>query len=138
VGRQLAEDLPGFPAGLTNRLEILPFHPPGYRDRGARADSFEAVLNQGVDIVARSRGPRDRQVEHILDSRLQRLAETTEILPGLLYWSGRRRGRSHLIPSQARALNGHLQSQIDGQRPSLEVDSLAVDTRLCLVSRQRL
>jgi hypothetical protein len=46
---------------------------------------FEAVLNHGVDIVVRSCGSRDRQAAYILGARLQRLAETMEILPGLLY-----------------------------------------------------
>ena len=85
VGGQLAEDLPGFPAGLDGHLHALPRDPASYRDRGAHADSFEAVLNQGVDIVVRSCGSLDRQVAHILGPRLQRLAEATEILvPRLL------------------------------------------------------
>ena len=71
-------------------VQVVPGHPPGYRDRGVPADPFEAVLNQRIDLVARSGGPRDRQAEHILGPRLQRLAETAQTLPLLPHLSGRR------------------------------------------------
>ena len=49
MGGQLAEDLPGFPAGLDRHLHALPRDPAGHRDRRAPADPFEAVLDHGVD-----------------------------------------------------------------------------------------
>jgi hypothetical protein len=56
--------------------------------RRGSADSLEAVLSRGVD--GGSSGSRDRQVEHIRDPLLKRLAERMDILPKLGQWSGRR------------------------------------------------
>ncbi len=117
---QLAEDLPGFPPGLDRHLHALPRDPPGHRDRGAPADSFEAVLDDGVDVVIRARGSLDRQAAHILDSRLQRLAETTQIVVGLLDQTRRRRRYSQRIPSQAGSFSGHLEAVIGARCRLLE------------------
>ena len=91
VGRQLAKDLPGFAAGLDRHLNALPCNPARHRHRGAPTDPFEAALNNGVNCLARSRGSRNRQMQHILSSRLERLAKTTEILRGRLHQSRWRR-----------------------------------------------
>ena len=110
MGRELAEDNPGFLARLDSHLHTLPRDPPSHRDRRARANPFEAPLNHGVDDFARRRGSYDGLLEHVPDSRLQRLAKAMKVLPRLIHRNGRRQRDTHIINSRARALDGHRNS----------------------------
>ena len=49
--RQLAEDLPGFLAGLDRHPHVGAADPAGDRAGGVAADPFEAVLDDRVDVV---------------------------------------------------------------------------------------
>jgi hypothetical protein len=95
--------LEDFLAGLPAVVRTPPGHPPGQRDRRDPAHSIKAGLNQGVnEPPAGVCGPHIRSVDHVLGSRLQRLAKTTDILPGLLDRSRRWCQRSRLVFPQAR------------------------------------
>ncbi len=98
---EVAKDLPGLPTGIDCHLHGLTCDPPGDSHRGAPADSFEAVLHHGVDVVIVPGCSADRQREHVLDTPLQCLAQTMEVLRGLI--QGRRwRQRRRRLPGRQR------------------------------------
>ena len=99
LGSQLAEDVPGLPAGLAAHLGIPPDHPLRHAIVEIVQIRSKLVPDRRVESLAGSSGSRARSVEHILGSRAQRLAETTDILPWLLYRSGLRSQRSRRVLS---------------------------------------
>ena len=52
MGRQLAEDVAGFPGRRVGHLQAVSCHPARHCGRGDRADALEAVLCQSVDHLA--------------------------------------------------------------------------------------
>jgi hypothetical protein len=97
--------VPGLHADLASRLQALPRHPAGYSRRRSHTNAFEAFLDGRVENVLRCSGSSDSSSEHILGASVQRLAETTEILPRLIHRNGRGHRDFYLVFFQARALN---------------------------------
>jgi hypothetical protein len=108
VDRQLAEDLPGFPPRLDRGVHALAGDPAGDGDRRVAADPFEAVADDRVDVVVELGGLPQRHFEHLVDPRLQRLAELAQVL--LTLPLGQRRRQRRPRPTRALRIKIHHQS----------------------------
>ena len=109
LGRELAEDLPGFPAGLQAVLGTPAGHPAGDGDRGDRADPLEAGFDHlGVVNLTRFCRARDGESDHVRAARVQCLAEAADVVYGSLDSSPSHRRLPGLTFCEACGWHGYL------------------------------